>query len=1079
MLLGIFYGLPWLQWNGRQAVLFDLPARKFHLFGLTLWPQDFLYLSWLLILAALTLFFVTAVAGRVWCGYACPQTVWTEAFLGLERLVEGDRPQRLKLDKTPWTSEWLARKALKQFLWISFAALTGFSFVAFFTPARELASSVANLELGGWETFWILFYGFATYGNAGFLREQVCKYMCPYARFQSAMFDHDTLIVSYDPGRGEPRGARKRGVDPEGGRALATAWTARSASRSARRASTSARACSTSASPAPPAWMPAMTSWPGWATSPGLIRYATERELKGEKTHYFRPRVLVYGGLLLALGIGFVISLSLRQPIGLDILRDRNALYRVLPDGAVENVYSLRILNKDDQAHRYRDRDPAGRRVPGGCGRPWKWTPVRCAPCRPASGWQPATWPRAPRDLRLSSGPTTTPALMATHATRFFVPSSSKSSMTRSRKMTTMTNRTDEDPTRWYRLPIMWLVVFLPLVSFVGGGLLVALTLMQPDPEVHSERTALRPRRPTHRGPDPWRPSVCRLAAWGARPVPCRSRTPCVRCRDWHRSAWMPATARARVELDDQAGNALERVLREIRKLGYTASLAGSASAASERTLARRAALKRLAVAGFGMMQAMMLAFALYASEDFRMDPALLGFLRYCSLLVTLPVVVYAGGPIFRAALAQLRAGRPAMDVPVGLGIGAALVASIWNTFAGSGAVYYDAVTMFVFFLTTARFVELMSRHEVGTVTEALAWLLPARALRFAGGRTEPVPVGSLRPGDEILVNQGDLVAADGVIVAGDSAFNEACLTGESAPMRRGVGATVTSGSINLGDSVRLRVTATGEQTELAAVLRLLERSRQAKPRLLTLAERMARGFSVAVLAIAALVSVLWLLIRPEVALANTIAVLVVACPCALSLAGPAVVAAANTALARLGLLPISATALEQLTAVRHVLLDKTGTLTTGRPEIAGAGAACRRRVRRRLLAMAAALERGSSHPLALAFRLHERPPSRPEQIRETAGAGRRRAWWPAGTTGWAGPNSPAPARRPTVSVWPTTQGLLADVRPAGRRPSRRPGGGRCPARAGPRRGDRQRRCAGRRGPGGAGAGHSPPGRPG
>lgn len=448
-----------------------------------------------------------------------------------------------------------------------------------------------------------------------------------------------------------------------------------------------------------------------------------------------------------------------------------------------------------------------------------------------------------------------------------------------------------------------------------------------------------------------------------------------------------PATARARVDWDGQPDSGIDRILREIRKLGYTASVAGSASAATERALTRRAALKRLAVAGFGMMQAMMLAFALYASNEYRMDPALVQFLRYCSLLVTLPVAVYAGGPVFRAALAQLRARRPAMDVPVGLGIGAALLASIWNTFAGVGEVYYDAVTMFLFFLTTARFVELMSRHEVGTVTEALAWLLPAQALRLADGRTSLVPVGSLRPGDEILVNQGDSVAADGVVLAGDSVFNESCLTGESAPVRRAAGAAVLSGSINLGDGVRVRVTATGEQTELAAVLRLLERSRQAKPRLLTLAERMARGFSVAVLAIAAVVSVLWLLIRPEVALANTIAVLVVACPCALSLAAPAVVAAANSALARLGLLPISATALEQLTAVRHVLLDKTGTLTTGRPEIlvrvlrSGVSDSA-------LLKIAAALERGSSHPLAVAFRRHEHAAVEAEQVRETAGQG-------------------------------------------------------------------------------------------
>ncbi|TFG86292.1 MAG: cadmium-translocating P-type ATPase [Chromatiales bacterium] len=448
-----------------------------------------------------------------------------------------------------------------------------------------------------------------------------------------------------------------------------------------------------------------------------------------------------------------------------------------------------------------------------------------------------------------------------------------------------------------------------------------------------------------------------------------------------------PATAEARIEFEDLPDAGIESILREIRKLGFSASVAGSVAASSERTRARRAALKRLAVSGFGMMQVMMLAFALYSSDEFRMDPALVNFLRYCSLLVTLPVTMYAGAPIFAAALAQLRARRPAMDVPVGLGIGAALLASIWNTFAGAGEVYFDAVTMFLFFITAARFIEMSSRHDVGTVTEALAWLLPARVLRLTQGRTSLVPVGSLKPDDEILVNQGDPVAADGVIVAGESVFNEACLTGEAAPVPRQVGARVISGSINLGPGVQVRVTAAGEQTELAAVLRLLERSRQAKPALLSLADRMARNFSVALLAFATAVSVLWLLLRPEVALANTVAVLVVACPCALSLAAPAVIACANSALARLGLLPISATALEQLATVRHVLLDKTGTLTTGRPDVAvhavraGAGEAS-------LLGIAAALERGSSHPLASAFRGHEQPAVQAGLVREIAGQG-------------------------------------------------------------------------------------------
>ncbi|MGE0861478.1 MAG: cytochrome c oxidase accessory protein CcoG, partial [Gammaproteobacteria bacterium] len=215
VLLGLFYGLPWLSWDGRQAVLFDLPARKFYIFGLTFWPQDFLLLTLLMMMGALSLFLFTALAGRVWCGYACPQTVWTEVFLWMERLVEGSRQQQMKLDQSPWGARKLRIKASKQFLWLSFSAWTGFAFVSFFTPATRLAHEVATLSLGPWEFFWIAFYGFATYGNAGFMREQVCKYMCPYARFQSAMFDSDTLIVSYDRTRGEPRGSRKAGSDPK------------------------------------------------------------------------------------------------------------------------------------------------------------------------------------------------------------------------------------------------------------------------------------------------------------------------------------------------------------------------------------------------------------------------------------------------------------------------------------------------------------------------------------------------------------------------------------------------------------------------------------------------------------------------------------------------------------------------------------------------------------------------------------------------------------------------------------------------------------------------------------------------
>jgi polyferredoxin len=213
LLLGIFYLFPWLQWDGHQAVLLDLPARKFHIFAITFWPQDFLYLALLLILAALSLFFFTALAGRLWCGYACPQTVWTEVFIVMERWTEGRRLERMRLDAAPWNFDKLRRKVAKHALWFFFALWTGFTFVGFFTPIADLAARTASLAWSRWETFWVLFYALATWGNAGFLREQVCKYMCPYARFQSAMFDRNSLIIAYDPMRGEPRGARKRSLE--------------------------------------------------------------------------------------------------------------------------------------------------------------------------------------------------------------------------------------------------------------------------------------------------------------------------------------------------------------------------------------------------------------------------------------------------------------------------------------------------------------------------------------------------------------------------------------------------------------------------------------------------------------------------------------------------------------------------------------------------------------------------------------------------------------------------------------------------------------------------------------------------
>jgi cytochrome c oxidase accessory protein FixG len=351
-LLGIYYIAPLLQWDGRQAILFDLPGRKFYLFGLTLWPQDFIYLAALLILAGLALFFFTALLGRVWCGYACPQTVWTEAYLWMERKIEGNRGQRMKLDKAPMTARKFRIKATKQFAWIAFSLWTGFTFVAYFTPIGVLANKLVTLSLGPWETFWILFYSFATYGNAGFMREQVCKYMCPYARFQSAMFDSDTLIVAYHPERGEPRGSRRRGTDFEAqglgacidcNLCVQVCPTGIDIRDGLQYECIACSACIDACDEI----MDKM-SYPR-----GLIKYTTENAAEGKGQHILRPRVMVYATILLVLFGLLVSNLVLRIPLELDVIRDRNTLYRETRDGLIENVYTLKILNMDEQPHRY------------------------------------------------------------------------------------------------------------------------------------------------------------------------------------------------------------------------------------------------------------------------------------------------------------------------------------------------------------------------------------------------------------------------------------------------------------------------------------------------------------------------------------------------------------------------------------------------------------------------------------------------------------------------------------------------------------------------------------------------------
>jgi cytochrome c oxidase accessory protein FixG len=355
----LFYGLPWLMWNGRPAMLFDLTARRFYIFDLVLYPQDFIYLTALLVVSAYGLFFFTAVAGRLWCGYACPQTVYTEIFLWVERRIEGERGARMKLDAAPWGAAKLAKKGAKQALWLAIGLWTGFTFVGYFTPIRTLWAEAFTLSFGPWEWFWVNFYGLATYGNAGFLREQVCKYMCPYARFQSAMFDRDTLIVSYDSARGEPRGKRGRGTD------LAEAKLGHCIDcqlcvhvcpvgidiRDGLQYECIACTACIDACNGVMDKMRYPRNLIGYATQNGLAQRLTRRQMFAR---VLRPRVLIYGAVLMAITAAFVASVALRQPLRVDVVRDRASLARIVDNGQVENIYRLQLMNATEEAQRYR-----------------------------------------------------------------------------------------------------------------------------------------------------------------------------------------------------------------------------------------------------------------------------------------------------------------------------------------------------------------------------------------------------------------------------------------------------------------------------------------------------------------------------------------------------------------------------------------------------------------------------------------------------------------------------------------------------------------------------------------------------
>ncbi|WP_016853652.1 cytochrome c oxidase accessory protein CcoG [Halomonas smyrnensis] len=351
-----YFLIPWIPWGDRPAVWFDLPGREFHLFAATFYPQEFMLLSWLLIICAFGLFFITVFAGRVWCGYTCPQSVWTFLFIWVEHRLEGPRNRRIKLDKRGWDADKLRRKLGKHVVWLAIAAATGLTFVGYFTPIRELAVQLPALEAHGWSYFWVGFFTLFTYLNAGWLREQVCIYMCPYARFQSVMFDANTLIVSYDADRGEPRGARSRRLDHDEAReaghgdcidcdlCVQVCPTGIDIRDGLQYECITCAACIDACD--------GVMDRMGYPR--GLIRYTTENALEGRPSHLLRPRLLGYLAVLLVMIGLFAWAVGDRTPLGFEVERGRQQLFQMTDDGRIRNVYTLTVRNLDREDHAYR-----------------------------------------------------------------------------------------------------------------------------------------------------------------------------------------------------------------------------------------------------------------------------------------------------------------------------------------------------------------------------------------------------------------------------------------------------------------------------------------------------------------------------------------------------------------------------------------------------------------------------------------------------------------------------------------------------------------------------------------------------
>ncbi|MEI6413063.1 MAG: heavy metal translocating P-type ATPase [Pseudomonadota bacterium] len=422
---------------------------------------------------------------------------------------------------------------------------------------------------------------------------------------------------------------------------------------------------------------------------------------------------------------------------------------------------------------------------------------------------------------------------------------------------------------------------------------------------------------------------------------------------------------RARVRWDNRR-LLLSEIFQAIAAIGYRAHPFDPHRQEGLYLRERSLALRRLGVAGFGMMQVMMLAVAWYGGTG-DLDPAMETFLRWVSLVLTLPVLTYSAYPFFWGAWRDLRRGQAGMDVPVALGLSSAFLASLWFTILGGGEVYYDSVTMFTFLLLTGRFLELAARHKAAERIDALARLIPAMTLRIGETADEWVPVGELVPGDRVRVRPGETLPADGVVLEGLSTVDEALLTGESLPRLRQPGDALVGGTVNRESPLVMRVDRVGEETLLSAIVRLLDRAQSEKPRITQLADRVAGRFVGALLGVAVGVALWWYGHEPARAFEVTLAVLIISCPCALSLATPAALAAATGTLARLGLLTTRSHALETLTQVTQVVFDKTGTLTLGALRLLaiapepGVDPA-------RALALAAALEQGSEHPVARAI---------------------------------------------------------------------------------------------------------------